>query len=234
MMKAFIDSPLHNLYVVAMDKRLINYDLNKVADFLISLNEPVNESRVIQSLAQMYGYPSMGDLPLYSVHFSLYHVLFKIKCAPQYSEFYLHTYTLFIRMIKLPSSGHCCSYNEQSGSFCSKGSLYLFCHEHREEEKWLDSPVNAVMTRFYLDPGNISFQDSYDLKKSMDKILIYGACKSRVDHAFSVFDLDPKDYKLVKKRYRQLASTYHPDKGGSIDKMIEINESYTLLKKIFF
>ncbi|MBN2769825.1 MAG: J domain-containing protein [Spirochaetes bacterium] len=233
MAEAFVDTSMINFYVVEMDKRLIRYELNQVVEYLLSQNEPVNESRVIRSLAETHGYPSFGDVSIYTLHFSLYHALFKIKFSPEYSDYYVHTYTMFIRMLKLPTAGYCCSYNEQNGNFCSNGSLYYYCHKHSEEEKWQAAPVNAVMSRFYLDPENILFQDSCDLQDRMDRILLYGMCKSRVDYAFYVFGLDSKDYKLIKKRYRQLASKYHPDKGGSIDKMKEINESYALLKKIF-
>lgn len=36
---------------------------------------------------------------------------------------------------------------------------------------------------------------------------------------------------LIKKRFRDLAKTYHPDKIGNNDMMVKINLAYELLKK---
>jgi curved DNA-binding protein CbpA len=35
----------------------------------------------------------------------------------------------------------------------------------------------------------------------------------------------------VKKRYWQLARTHHPDNGGSVEKMKDVNEAYRLVKE---
>jgi hypothetical protein len=45
--------------------------------------------------------------------------------------------------------------------------------------------------------------------------------------------LDVKEKSALKNRYRQLSLVYHPDKGGEIEKMKEINQEYNILKHTF-
>jgi len=49
--------------------------------------------------------------------------------------------------------------------------------------------------------------------------------------AFDILEIDPKkDYDL-KKAYRKASSKHHPDKGGDVEKMKQVNEAYELLEK---
>src|SRR6056297_525822 len=45
--------------------------------------------------------------------------------------------------------------------------------------------------------------------------------------------LDVKEKTALKSKYRRLSLMYHPDKGGEVEKMQEINEEYNLLKRTF-
>jgi len=51
------------------------------------------------------------------------------------------------------------------------------------------------------------------------------------NEAFKILEIDPsKDYDL-KKAYRKASSKHHPDKGGDLETMKQVNEAYELLKK---
>lgn len=45
--------------------------------------------------------------------------------------------------------------------------------------------------------------------------------------------LDVKEKADLKTKYRKLSLVYHPDKGGEVEKMQEINEEYNMLKNTF-
>ena len=44
---------------------------------------------------------------------------------------------------------------------------------------------------------------------------------------------DVKEITDLKAKYRKLSVLYHPDKGGQLEKMQEINEEYNMLKQTF-
>jgi curved DNA-binding protein CbpA len=47
---------------------------------------------------------------------------------------------------------------------------------------------------------------------------------------YRLFALPPTATPLeIKRRYRQLSLQYHPDHGGSVDKMVELNQAYRVL-----
>jgi len=53
--------------------------------------------------------------------------------------------------------------------------------------------------------------------------------------ALSIFGLTPDDLgnsALIKKRYRDLVKTYHPDKIGKNDMMVKVNLAYEIIKKL--
>ena len=55
-----------------------------------------------------------------------------------------------------------------------------------------------------------------------------------IEQALRVFGLNSKalgNKNLIHKRYRDLAKTYHPDKIGNNDMMIQVNLAYEVLKK---
>lgn len=60
----------------------------------------------------------------------------------------------------------------------------------------------------------------------MDKDIVI-----RINSALKIMELPPFiSMKELKERYKVLATIHHPDFGGDEEKMVLINESYTLLK----
>ncbi len=104
---------------------------------------------------------------------------------------------------------------------------------HTSESLIANIPVNAVMTAFYLDPDNISFQDYFSLEDGMNRILMYGLCKTQVDQALKLFDLESSEFTKIRSRYYELANLHHPDRNGDQEIMKKINSAYMLLEKIF-
>lgn len=53
--------------------------------------------------------------------------------------------------------------------------------------------------------------------------------------AYAVFGLkDGCEWREIQRAYRQLASKYHPDKGGDPERFIEIRQAFEILKRLYF
>ena len=93
----------------------------------------------------------------------------------------------------------------------------------------------AELKAFYLDKNNLNLPD-----KEVEEMLAlfwkkYLAIDKKAD---AIKCLGLQDYKdinrsQIKKRYNQLASKHHPDKGGNPAKFMKINEAYEQLKHCF-
>jgi DnaJ-class molecular chaperone len=50
----------------------------------------------------------------------------------------------------------------------------------------------------------------------------------------ALFDLPPEtDYPSIKRRYRQLLSDAHPDRGGSHEQTVALNDAMAILKRCY-
>lgn len=139
--------------------------------------------------------------------------------------------------------------------FALMHALYQLQDELIENGKWLDiSPLSIKLTcvsdmdqkesasnalsssgdeklkAYYLDWDNYLQTTEHDVKKMLtgfwEKIMNPDARAA----ALNVLDL-PMDasHKAIKLRYRQLAAKHHPDKGGSQDAFIVIQEAFDTL-----
>lgn len=207
---------------------LIEYDTDDVVSVLTKQDAPIMESSLISALARRFGYPKLDRTYLYEFHFSLFHILYRIKVESH--DMYLHLDPLRIRLIELPEKNECGYYYAQSGVFCKKPAIdESLCSSHRILLD-LSCPVTDFMKQFYLDTENISFDETGNLAQQMNKILHYGINKREVDKALNFFGIPYLNRQTLYASYRKLAKKYHPDRYGDAEKMKEVNREFGVLK----
>ncbi len=132
----------------------------------------------------------------------------------------------------MPAMFKCSWYNEKSGNYClekTETGSHL-CSFHK---KFLwNLPEPDFLTDFYINKENIN-SDISVFEKISRGIRIYSSRKKEVDAAAALFALTRPCLENIKLRYHRLAKEFHPDKLGSIEKMIEINSAYTLLMEVY-
>jgi hypothetical protein len=177
---------------------------------------------------------ALAGMNLFDMHFSVYNALYRLK---QKGGAYLHLDPMRIRYLPLPAGG-CGHYLPDSGEWCGMPVIdetLRRCGRHypvRPEEYSL--PVYDCLMEFYIDPENITFGKSPLLAKLMSGAVRFAVNRAAVDGALKFFGLRNPGMKSLKKRYRELAVKYHPDRNsGDCSKMIELNRSYEVLKEIF-
>lgn len=101
---------------------------------------------------------------------------------------------------------------------------------------------------YYLDMDNLHVTDRTDVERLLDSFWarMYGYrngeagaadCADNRRAALEVFELDENapslDFGCIKRRYRQLVSLHHPDRGGSTPRLQSINLAMEILERYY-
>lgn len=87
---------------------------------------------------------------------------------------------------------------------------------------------------YYLDIKNLEDTTSEDVDNLLASFWLKMNDDSEKLSALALFELDePCDLATIKKRYRQLLSTHHPDKGGSVAIAQALNDAMAILKRCY-
>lgn len=211
---------------------LIIIDINELRSFLSGLDSVTGEFELVKKFTPDSGSDG-APYSMYERHFSVYHALYKLKFDAGRDGVYLHIDPVRIRLIPLPSTGSCGYYKIESGSFCMNRAEDRFCSEHRDEVE-PEIPQFDPMAQFYLEPENITFGESDILRDVMKGFGIYMTNRREINEALKLFGIEKPGRKSISRRYRELASEFHPDRhSGSEEKMKEINRAYSLLKNVY-
>jgi hypothetical protein len=95
--------------------------------------------------------------------------------------------------------------------------------------------VGAVdaLSEYYLDSQNLEEANEDNVNELLNNFWEKFLKNDKRGNALKVLGLsDPVTDKEITRRYRKLANTHHPDKGGKHDKIQEINEAYAVLIKV--
>lgn len=210
---------------------LIEYRDDHILAILGNETKPVAESFLIKKLSAEYGYPGF-DSNIFTLHFSLFHSLYKLRISQGNKGLYLHISPMYLRIIKIPDYSQCSYYNEKQGKYCLAGTVENshLCGFHYNYFRIFAEP--DFLTDFYINSENIN-SDLEVFDKISRGIRIYASRKKETDAAAELFGLAHPTPEKIKLRYHRLAMEFHPDKCGSVEKMIEINSAYTLLMQVY-
>lgn len=89
---------------------------------------------------------------------------------------------------------------------------------------------------YYLDLDNLRDTRAQDVQRLLDDFWtrLRGGDEKRA--ALQLFELDdtpPVDLARLKRRYRQLASQHHPDRGGDTERLQSINLAMEILQRYY-
>ncbi len=110
--------------------------------------------------------------------------------------------------------------------------IKLYPYNYLAHERSLDQPDHT--SEYYLNWDNLAGTSKEDVEKLIWSFWEDMAADSFKDDALGTLNLTyPCTWQDIKIQYRRLAMQHHPDRGGSKQKLQEINEAFESLKKAF-
>ena len=94
-----------------------------------------------------------------------------------------------------------------------------------------------ALASYYLDMDNLRTTTEEDVAQLLNSFWtrMHGGDEKRA--ALELFELDksssPIDLLCIKRRYRQLVSIHHPDRGGSTSRLQSINKAMEILNRYY-
>lgn len=87
---------------------------------------------------------------------------------------------------------------------------------------------------YYVDLKNLEDTSREDVDNLLASFWFKMSDDSEKLNALALFELDePCDLSTIKKRYRQLLATHHPDKGGCVVTTQSLNDAMAVLKRCY-
>lgn len=174
-------------------------------------------------------------LALYRNHFLLFFLLYNLQDDFLKENKYLHIHFMRVILLDYPENNECGFFDEHTLSFCKDITLNgkTYCKFHSEKTGgWQLEELSAKY--FYLDKRNY-----FQLSEETARAFIKGSWEllshtRKYVEALKVFDLPrSSDLSIIKRKFKQLAKKYHPDKSSDFhDKFVEINNAYHLLLRV--
>lgn len=147
------------------------------------------------------------NLALFQQHFLLFHALYKL-CDQQHATQAGHIIIEALNIQWLP---------------------------YKAAAQQQASPANTDPLRaYYLDIKNLEETSREDVDNLLASFWQKISNDSEKLSALALFGLaEPCDLATIKKRYRQLLATHHPDKGGSVVTAQALNDAMAVLKRCY-
>lgn len=216
-------------------RRVREIDQEKLKRYLETLPSPCYESQLLGVVFPEMEISSADTLTLYQNHFLLFHVLYRLQDVFYQEGKYLFIHFMRTMLVPYPEDGYCRFYEEHLGRFCRTmcpaGQSYCQFHANQVGDTALEE---LSLRYFYLDKENY-----YKLDEDTATAFINGTWEILTHYdnytkSFQVLGLpETADLRMIKKRFRELAKKYHPDRGAQSDhKFHEINNAYQLLMHI--
>lgn len=89
---------------------------------------------------------------------------------------------------------------------------------------------------YYLDLDNLKHTDEQDVERLLASFWTRMQGGEEKQAALALFELDddaPLDLARIKRRYRQLVSQHHPDRGGNTQRLQSINKAMEILERYY-
>jgi hypothetical protein len=213
--------------------RLRDFQTADIFNILVSRDTPITEVDLLRMLTGAQRMPT-GRERLFELHFSLYHALYRLKYEAGAGGYYLYLDPMRIRLVKTPDAGLCHHYVPENGRHCgmpAHGGYYCSLHYN---SGMLGTLSFDPLHDFYTNADNISFGKNDILGKLMNGVIVYALRRGEIERALNFFGLSRPTLKKVKKKYHELAKSYHPDRNNGDDSLMkELNRSYQVLTEVF-
>jgi len=154
------------------------------------------------------------NLVLFQQHFLLFHALYKLNDQ---------------------------LYAEQAGQLLI-GALNIQWLPNNTD-KYVNSLVGTIpfelvqsdpLRKYYLDLNNLQDTSIEDVDNLLASFWVTFSDDDEKAAALALFELEePCDLVMIKKRYRELLSIHHPDKGGCVEMTQSLNDAMALLKRCY-
>jgi len=183
--------------------------LNTLLSILGQHPDGLSEVQLFRALSKA-GYTQFAaqrpesSLQLFKRHFLLFHLLYLCQ-------------------------NHC--YLEQMGNL-SIHTLCICLHPYRPGQPELDT--HDALKAYYLDYSQLDATTKDDVDSLLNSF--WNQCVSTDEAADALATLEMRQadsYQQVKQQYRRLAMRYHPDRGGSTDKLQQLNQAKETLRRHF-
>lgn len=175
----------------------------------------VDEFSLIKLLAQrfpdtLFALPGAlrDPLLLFQTHFLLFHALYRLSDNLADEALELQVHALSIRLLPRVADG------QQSGRLREADPLRSY---YLDWDQWLSTQgedVERLLKGFRQGDPAVS--------------------RDQVDAALGTFELqEPVDARCIKQRYRELMSLHHPDRGGSTERVQDVNQALLILQRYY-
>lgn len=185
---------------------------DQVLELLLAAPDGLAEYQLIQQLKQRHSghipnLPLTDKLVLFRTHFLLFNALYRLRERLwQEGRHLLQIAPLCIRL--LPYQAGSAALSERDG-----------------------------LRDYYLDMSNLRDTDERDVERLLASFWTRMQGGEEKQAALALFELDGPgavlDLASIKRRYRQLVSQHHPDRGGSTERLQSINKAMEILERYY-
>lgn len=171
-----------------------------------------SEYRLIRQLIESGQLPvdyAATPLALFRTHFELMNALYQLQDEWLAEGLYLHISSLEVRLEERATK-------KASSSALDLSGLREFYLDWRHYESATEDTVDSLLADFW------------------KRFAARGVGDDEQREALAVFGLsDPVDFATIKQRYRRLAMTHHPDRGGDAESLQRINSAMAVLERAY-
>ena len=168
-------------------------------------NIQISEFDLLKALGPLTETEDDSNLDLFKRHFLLYHTLYKL----QIEMFEQNQGHLDVNVLGL--------------------KWYPFTSDPSSQ---LAEPVDEKLRNYYLDITNLNSETEESIESLLDDFWLKYVSSSQVPWALEELSLEAgADISCIKKAYKILSLQHHPDRGGSTEKLQNINKAYEILLK---
>jgi len=207
---------------------------DELAEYLAHLHEPVWECELMRVAFPEANLITGTPLQMYRWHFVLFHVLYSL--APEFANrgLYLHIHFMRTCVKKYPEPSFCRHFDEISTNFCDakcvEESQLCDFHFQRTDETAINSLSDQY---FYLDWENFTSLGAESAEKFINGAWNLLQNQENYRRCLAIMGLpEGVSIDLLKKRFRHLAKTMHPDLNAvHHNEFAKINTAYRSLLK---
>jgi len=205
---------------------------NELLEFLLASTEPVWESELLKIAFPEIEIAGDDSLELFQAHFSLFHELYNLQNELIKQDRYLHVHFMRTVVRCFPVTGECREFFDDSADFCRapcvEESTKCRFHFPLEDLQAIDMLSEKY---FYLDKQNFASLNAETAEKFINGAWQLLQDQDDYQKCLKIMGLPAGvTVDLVKKRFRHMAKTMHPDVSSGFDKeFAAVNSAYRKL-----